>query len=163
MKAKMKKLILVGLFFLSVPMLYGQMREGMQHEGKVLERIEQMEKIKLIEILELDEETSIKFFVRRNEFHKKQKGLMDEREKFLADIEESLKDDRSDDIYYKQSVAKLMDLEVRIFHERQNFFNSLLNLLTPQQIAKLTVFEFKFKRELTQSLLERGRGLKKNQ
>lgn len=158
----MKKILLISLFLIFVSVTIGQMRDGLPRDGKALERIEQMEKLKLIEILDLDEETTIKFFIRRNDFHKKQKNLMDEREKLLNDLEISFREKRSDDNFYKQSVSKLLDIEERIFSERQNFLISLNNLLSPQQIAKLTVFEFKFRRELTQSLLERGRGLKKN-
>ncbi len=158
----MKKILLIGLFLILVSVINGQMRDGLPRDGKALERIEQMEKLKLIEILNLDEETTIKFFIRRNDFHKKQKNLMDEREKLLNDLEISFREKRSDDNFYKQSVSKLLDIEERIFNERQNFLISLNNLLNPQQIAKLTVFEFKFRRELTQSLLEKGRGLKKN-
>ncbi len=158
----MKKIILVMMLFVIAPIVNGQMREGLKHGEKALQRIEQMEKIKLIEILELDEETSIKFFARKNEFHKKQKSLMDEREKLLADLEKSIRDEENDDNFYKNAVVKLLELENRIFDERQIFLNSLTNLLTPQQIAKLTVFEFKFRRELTQSLLERGKSSKKN-
>lgn len=158
----MKKILLISLFLIFVTVANGQMRDGLPRDGKALDRIEQMEKLKLIEILDLDEESTIKFFIRRNEFHKKQKNLMDEREKLLNDLEISFREKRSDDNFYKQSVSKLLDIEERIFSERQNFLISLNNLLSPQQIAKLTVFEFKFRKELTQSLLERGRGLKKN-
>ncbi|MEW6194567.1 MAG: hypothetical protein AB1521_05350 [Bacteroidota bacterium] len=158
----MKKIIIVMVLFVIAQSVNGQMGEGFKHREKALQRIEQMEKIKLIEILELDEETSIKFFARRNEFHNKQKSFMDEREKLLADIEKSLRDEETNDNFYKNAVVKLLELENRIFNERQIFLNSLTNLLSPPQIAKLTVFEFKFRRELTQSLLERGRSSKKN-
>lgn len=129
--------------------------------GNPMEKLEQLEKMKLIEILDLDEETSIRFFARKNEHQKKMKDLMDEREKTLAELEDAFREKNQDEQLYKRYISKVLEFENKIMIERNNFTNSLNTLLTQQQIAKLTVFQFKFRRELTEQILERGRGMMK--
>lgn len=133
-------------------------RKLMPPGGKPLEKLEQLEKMKLIEILDLDEETSIRFFARKKEFQKKMKDLIGEREKITEELEKAFREKNDDEQFYKRYIAKIQENENKFLSEKNNFINSLSSILTPQQIAKFTVFEFKFRRELTEQILERGRG-----
>ena len=66
----MKSLITLTLLLI-FSMVSAQNRPDRQHHRKFSDRFEELEKLKLLEILDLDEETAIKFFSRRNEMKKK--------------------------------------------------------------------------------------------
>ncbi|MDH7604495.1 MAG: hypothetical protein QHH13_06310 [Melioribacter sp.] len=156
MKKLMSVIIFVFIFFL---ISYAQEREQMFEkrfdDRKILKKIEQLEKSKLIELLNLDEDTSIRFFARRNEHQKKIKLIFDEREKIIQDLKKNLDEEKRNDAYYKEQVSKLIDLENKMCNERENYYKSLSSILQPQQIAKLAVFEFMFRKELTHSIFRK--------
>lgn len=128
-------------------------------EMKPLQRIEQWERIKLIEVLNMDEETTVRFFTRRRDNQMKVKEILDQRETALNDLESEIKNGtQAGDALFKEKVNKLLALDGKITSERENFIRSLSDLLSPVQIAKLIVFESKFRREVRETLMGRGRG-----
>lgn len=149
----MKKYYFFLMLFVFVLSLYGQDKK----ESRPFEKIEQLEKAKLIEVLDLDEETAVKFFARRNEHHKVQRDLMRNRQNLLEDLEKNIKDKVAKDPYYTDQVNKIFEIEKQMSVEKQSFIRSLNDILNSEQIAKFTVFEFKFRREIAQSLMGRKR------
>lgn len=160
----MKKMFVPLLIICLVgPTVIAQNNSRMNKEMKPLQRIEQLEKIKLIEILNLDEETAIRFFTRRRDNQMKVKEILDQRDAAINELENEIKNgSQTNDAFYKDQVNKLISLESRITSERENFVKSLSDLLTPLQIAKLIVFESKFRREVRETLMKRGRDLMNN-
>ncbi len=156
----MKKIFLPLLIVLLIgSSLIAQDRPRMNKEMKPLQRVEQWERIKLIEVLNMDEETAVRFFTRRRDHQMKVKEILDQRETALNELENEIKNgSQSSDAGYKEKVNKLLSLESRITSERENFVKSLGDLLTPVQIAKLIVFEIKFRREVRETLMGRGKG-----
>ena len=135
----------------------------MNKDMRPLQKIEQWEKIKLIETLNLDEETAVRFFTRKRENQLKVKEILDQRDAALDELENEIKNgSQKDEAVYKDQVNKLISLESRITSERENFIKSLGDLLTPMQIAKLIVFESKFRREVRETLMGRRKGLPNN-
>lgn len=135
----------------------------MNKDMRPLQKIEQWEKIKLIETLNLDEETAVRFFTRKRENQLKVKEILDQRDAALDELENEIKNgSQKDEAVYKDQVNKLISLESRITSERENFIKSLGDLLTPLQIAKLIVFESKFRREVRETLMGRRKGLPNN-
>jgi hypothetical protein len=134
------------------------MRERQNRDLKPLQKIEQWEKVKLIEVLNLDEETAVRFFARRNEHQKKMKEILDQKDGMIQDIEDEIRSgSQTSDAAYKEQVGNILSLESRIMKERENFLKSLSDLFTPKQIATLVVFESKFRKEIRERLIERGR------
>ena len=136
------------------------MRHG--NDQKPLQRIEQWERTKLIDALNLSEETAVRFFARKNENQKKIKEILDQRDDAIKDLEDDIRNGNQNDASYKKKVDNLLSIENRIGIERQNFIGSLGDLLSPLQIAKLVVFENKFRKEVRESLMGRGRPPKEN-
>jgi hypothetical protein len=124
-----------------------------KNQMKPYQRLEQLEKAKLIEVLDIDEETAIKFFARRNENQKVMRDLMKDREAILKDLENNLKVKPANDNYYVDQVTRIHEIEKQMALAKEKFIKSLTDLLNPQQIAKLAVFEFKFRREVAQTLM----------
>lgn len=156
----MRKLFfLFVIFFLVVSTIKSQTGERHKRESKPLQKIEQWVEVKLIEVLNLDEETAVRFFARRNEFQKKMKEILDQKDRVIQNIEDEIRSgSQTSDAAYKEQIGNILSLESRITKERENFLKSLSDLFTTQQIAKLVVFESKFRKEIRERLIERGRG-----
>jgi flagellar hook-basal body complex protein FliE len=112
--------------------------------------MEELKKIKLIEILEMDESTSIKFFARRSEHQKKIEGLHKTAKLQIDQLDELIKDEKnSSDQVLKKSIDEISQIQENISRERQSFIKSAAEILTPIQMAKLVVFEERFRDEVS--------------
>ncbi|MFA3781551.1 hypothetical protein ABRY23_00630 [Melioribacteraceae bacterium 4301-Me] len=150
----MKKILFAFLLFLFAFPLIAQ--EGGPGRGgrAYLKKIGQLEKAKLIEALNLDENTAIKFFARRNENQEKIKNLFDEREKILSEMENNFKaNNKNSEDYYKKSIDKLQKIDQKIFEEKYAFINSLREIFSEEQIARYLAFEYSFRKEIRESLI----------
>lgn len=151
----MKKFIflIVSIALLS-GMVYSQGRES---HHKIREKIDQLEKIKIIETLKMDEQTTLKFFARRTEFRDKVKDLMDNENKLLDKIDDLINEPKDkNNSKYQGMVDQYFVLEQKIFDAKKNFITSLSDILTQEQIAKLLVFQRKFREEVREILFRRG-------
>lgn len=127
-----------------------------KHDKNPKERMEQLEKMKLLEVLNLNEEEAIRFFSRRNEFRDEHRELIQQREAVLYEIELALgKEKSSEQMNYKDKVKEFLKLEEKLLRHRENFLNSISDILTTEQVAKLVVFESKFKQEIRDALIKR--------
>ena len=156
----------MGKFYLSMILLlcfyvsdYSQIHDKIPGKGRPRERIEQLEKIKLLEILNLDEETILKFFTRRNLHQEDQRKIMEERNMLLREIEKSIKWENKGEkkADYKELVERVMNIEGQMIQKRKEFIKTLGDILTEEQIAKLIVFEFNFRKEVRDALLKERR------
>ena len=151
----MKKLILLilSLFFL-IGTNYPQ--GGGDHK-EIREKIEQLERIKLIESLQMDEQTTLKFFSRRTEFMGKMKGLTEKQDNLLDKLDKTINSSKSkDDTYYQNKLEQYFDIEQKMLEARKSFMTSLSDILTKEQIAKLIVFQKKFREEVRDILFRKG-------
>ncbi|MCX7929220.1 MAG: hypothetical protein N2663_00640 [Chlorobi bacterium] len=117
-------------------------------------RLAQFKKLKLIETLDLDEQTAEKFFVRYNEGQKKIDQARKELHDAVDELEAAVKAKVSDSELNGKSeqVVKRMQQFAQAITER---LNAVRHLLTPQQYAKLVVFEVRFMESLQRALLQR--------
>lgn len=159
----MKKIFLLLILFSilsSTSFSQERMRQGKNQ--RPLQRIEQWERIKLIDALNLNEETAIRFFARRHENQNKMKEILDQRDDAIRDLEDEIRKGTQNDASYKDKINNLLLLENRISKERESFVRSLNDLLSPMQIAKLVVFESRFRKEVRETLMRKGRSPKDN-
>lgn len=149
----MKNLIVIGLLLLfSFPVLSQEHRERRIMDSK----IEQLEKVKLIEALNLSEEQSIRFFARRNEHRKEIEKLELRADDIIRDLEK-LTDEPNDRNIAEQKrlLNEFLDIRVQIENKRKQFILSLNDILSPEQLSKLVVFEKRFKDEIRKILMKR--------
>jgi hypothetical protein len=139
---------LVLIFLISTP-LSAQMNRRM----KAHDKMEELKKIKLIEILDMDESTSIKFFTRRSEHQKKIEGLHQAAKLQIEQLDDLIKDDKSsNEQALKNSIDEYLKINETIIKERQSFFKSATEILSTDQMAKLVVFEERFRDEVSDLL-----------
>lgn len=122
------------------------------------DRIDQLEKIKLIEELNMSEELTLKFFAKRNEFREKGKRLNEKIDSLSMLIREKSSDneEQTSTAEWKKIIDEFLTTEKMLQKNKLDFFNSLQNLLTPQQMAKFLAFEQRFREEV-QEIILRGR------
>jgi hypothetical protein len=120
------------------------------------DKIEALEKIKLLETLDMDEETTLKFFARRKEHQDKMKAIFDELDSHISKMENKISSTNDDnDPAIKKLVDNYFVVHQKINDEKKRFFNSLTDILTQKQLAQLTLFEKRFKEEIRNVLFHK--------
>jgi Spy/CpxP family protein refolding chaperone len=117
------------------------------------ERIEQLRKVRLIELLDLKEEQSLRFFARLNEHDKAKEELLDEKNDALDRLERLVRN-RGDEADYKKLFDEVHAANDRLNELNESFFESLTDILSTEQRARLLLFERHFAKELREAMME---------
>ena len=116
-------------------------------QGKAAERIEQFKKLRMMEILDLDEQTSIKFFARYNKNLEIMKMLRQKQVKALGRIQD-LRKGKASDSEFGSVISELQALDEQINQAKSKYINELKDVLTNKQLAEYLVFELRFQQNL---------------
>jgi len=133
-----------------------------QHRGdrrkNFREKIDQLEKIKLIEELNLTDEAAVKFFTKRSEFREKGKLLNDKIDSLSTMIRDkaAANDGQTSTNEWKKIIDEYLYTEKQLQKNKMDFFTSLQSMLSPQQMAEFLAFERRFREEV-QDLILKGR------
>lgn len=148
----MKRTILafLAIAFLSA-MSFSQGFMGQRWRERVLE----FKKVRLLEILKLDEQTSVKFLNKYTQFSRDVDEIELEKERIVNEIEIKLRRGDKDD--YDKLIQDLVDLGKKEYDLRLSFYKELKQILTEQQIAQVIVFERNFRREFMETVREMQR------
>ena len=156
----MKKIVFLFLF--SILFTAGMNAQVMIFHGNgqgPLKKIEELERVKLIEALNMDEQTTLKFFARRNEYRQKQIKLFQNSNELLEKLDKEVNKDKPDNPDIKKQIKEYLEIENKIADNREDFVKSLKDILTTEQIGKYLVFEKKFRNEIREVIFkERRRG-----
>lgn len=148
---KCKNLSVVILLLLS-SVLFGQ--KGKWQDEEAREKFEQLEKIKLIETLGMDEETTLRFFARRTEHKKQQDEIQEMLQQKIDNLDVVFKSGRIATVEeIKSSINEITTLQLQFDKNRVDFINSLSDILSYEQIAKLIIFEKKFRNEVRKLIM----------
>jgi len=132
---------------------FSQMRdEPPQH---MRDKLIQLENIKIIETLNMDEETTLRFFSRRNELHTKADNLTKRSDEIITQLEVIFKAGKVyTEAELKSLIVEANNIHTEIVQTKSEFINSLDDILTTEQIAKLIIFERRFKDELKRAMFK---------
>lgn len=130
-------------------------QEFRRQDRQGMHRVEQLERLKLIETVNISEEQAIRFFARRNEHRKEIESIEKKIDESMEEIDKILK---SGEI--KESTLKKLNEEILVNREkieakRKQFILSLNDILTTEQISKLLLFERRFREEIRDLILKR--------
>ena len=140
--------------------IFAQNGPGPHYGSKRMQQLRQLEQLKLIELLNLDEDTSARFFARRKAHLDKVQALQKEKNEIINELAVKLKaGEKVDSKKYRERLEKI---EKRLFEERREFYNSLDDILTNEQIAKFIVFQSRFRKEIMRKMMKNRKGGMKN-
>lgn len=148
--------LIIGIIILATNLSMFAQDFHKKGEQKFFNKYEQLEKIKLLEILNLDEETAIKFFARRNEHKNSQVNLLDAKKNLLDKIEMFLETNKPGN-EFREIVEEINKIEIKLTKQKVNFIESIRDLLNDEQVAKLILFDYKFKKDIRDLLIEKGK------
>jgi hypothetical protein len=123
---------------------------------EVQKKIEELEKIKLMEVLDLKDEVMLKFFARRKNFLDKFHQMENEKNNKIDELEEAIGSE--DEPALKKRIDEINSLEQNITKNHIDYLNSLSDILDYKQIAKVIVFDRNFRRELRDMILKHRMG-----
>ena len=129
-------------------------QRGKWQDEEAREKFEQLEKIKLIETLEMDEETTLRFFSRRTEHRKQQDEIQEKIRQKIDNLETIFKSGKVADEEIKTNINEINNLQLQFDKGRIDFVSSLSDILSYEQIAKLIIFEKRFRNEIRKLLIK---------
>ncbi|MFA6571689.1 MAG: hypothetical protein WCT77_10715 [Bacteroidota bacterium] len=150
MLTSIRKICLIALALtLCTAFIYAQPAE------KAKERIGMMKKMKLLEILNLDEQQSEKFIAQYSSWERKIEEQRANIDKASGDLRKSVKDNASNDELEKKSGA-LIDAQSKLQNIYFDKLKAMKSLLNTKEYAKYLVFEDRFLKELQKILIKRS-------
>ena len=115
--------------------------------GPAAERIEQFKKVRLMETLKMDEETSIRFFARYNKYVESLHAIQKDHNSLIDQLQKLTKSTANNsDI--EQAIKDIEMSEEKISETRAKFLDELKEVISIKQIAEYVVFERNFNRNL---------------
>jgi ElaB/YqjD/DUF883 family membrane-anchored ribosome-binding protein len=142
------------LIYVFVPVFFIYPQKHFGPDKEMREKMAQLERIKLIEVMEMDEETTLRFFSRRAEFQKKQEELRQEVDLTVDKLEAALKSaGMMSEAELQNMINRINELQLSMEQRRIDFINSLEDILSKDKIARYVVFEKRFKEEIKNMLL----------
>ena len=107
------------------------------------ERVEKLKKMRLVEILKLNEDDAVRFFSKQSAHEDKVRELTKARNDALDELEDIVREKKESADLQKRT-DEVLDIDQRIFAERQRFQGEMRKFLTPEQFAKFLAFEREF-------------------
>jgi hypothetical protein len=130
-----------------------------QEGGKAKKQIEQLKKLKLIEVLNLDDATAEKFFVRYNAEQKKVDDARKSFEDAMKELDKANNSGNSDKV--KQLTQQTLDKNIQLQNTTNGMLRSIREILNEKQYADYLVFEANFQKQLDE-LLRTKRDVKRD-
>lgn len=121
------------------------------------ERIAEFKKMKLLEVLELDEKTSEKFLAKYTSNEKILREKQEKLDEAILDLEYLIRKKAGKDEISKLT-QKVMDLQRDFLNTMLEQQKDLKTILNDEQFARYVVFEARFRERLQQAIIERAKG-----
>lgn len=147
---KTRMLLLLLPLVLSLSTIHAQ---PFEREGPPFERIERFKKVRLIEMLDMKEEQSVRFLARLNEHENVKRELVKSKMELLDKIERLVRNN-ADKKEFEKLFPDVTAANRKILDEDEKFFAGLSDILTTEQRGKYLLFERHFEQELREAMKE---------
>jgi hypothetical protein len=128
---------------------------------KAKERIQQLKKIKLLEILNLSEQQSDAFLIKYSSIEKKVEEKKSNLDIAVEDLESAVKRNAAKD-EIKAKTQKVENSQKEFMTTMEDSRNSIKGILSEENYAKYLVFEHKFKEEVQKIIMKNMKNKKGN-
>lgn len=144
----------ISIILLLSVVINSQTFEDRKHKNRT--KLEQLEKVKLIEALDLSEESAVRFYARRNDFKKEIDELDNKSDDVFNELEKTLdSSDKNIEALQKKLINEHINFREKTELKKKQFIESLSDILTIEQISKYIIFERKFRDEIRNVLFKR--------
>ncbi len=153
--------IMISIFLLC-DTLFSQPPGEMFQERMGPERIEKFKMMRLIEVLNLSEESAVRFSAKTNEHERRlrelgkmQDELQDKLDEYIKKAEETAKNKSRYEKQLKELQKQLDQFEEnhsKMLDEKKRFLKELKELLDSEQMAKYYLFQRDFEKELREAI-----------
>jgi hypothetical protein len=131
-----------------------------QLNNQIKNKINQLKKIKLIDILRLDENNVDKFFARYSEQERKVEEQRFQLKNSINQLEQAIQNNVGEK-ETQQLIQNIHNKDIALVNATIEKQKALKSLLDDQQYAKLIVFEYQFMTKLQKALIDKKK--KKNE
>ncbi len=131
-----------------------------QQNNQLKNKINQLKKIKLIDILRLDENNVDKFFARYGEQERKVEEQRFQLKNSINQLEQAIQNNVGEK-ETQQLIQNIHNKDIALVNATIEKQKALKSLLDDQQYAKLIVFEYQFMTKLQKALIDKKK--KKNE
>jgi len=155
MKNHITTSVLLALLMIALtPSVSFAQRDRGPNPEKLRERISDLRKVKLLDVLDLQGEQVEKFFAVYNSFENKIESAKEAVDRSSRDLQKAIGNDASD-AELQRLTKDLRDKIKGIEQLIEDRFDESRKVLTTQQYAQYVVFEARFREELQQMILDR--------
>jgi len=124
--------------------------------GPAAERIAQYKKLRLIEVVQMNEETSVRFFARYNKHEENIRSIWRERNNLIDQLQK-LSKSNSNDAAMENIIKDIGMSEEKVLEERTKFIEELREILSIKQLSQFIVFERNFNKNLRELMRDIAR------
>lgn len=117
------------------------------------ERLEKFRKMRLIEVLQLNEEDAVRYFAKQSGHETTQRDLLKQRNEIVDAVGELVRE-KGDTKQLQLQTDKILEIDGKIFSERRRYQDEMKQFLTPVQFARFLVFERNFGRQIKDAIEE---------
>lgn len=138
---------------------------GRMHQGMGKERLEQLRMVKILELLNMDEEKEIEFLPVFRTLRKAKMKADIERNKIIKRLTVEVRKEISNDSNILELVDELKEHDVKQQKEFKQILNRIEQILSPVQFGKLYIFQARFGPEVLgrmRDFQKRQRGMDHN-
>jgi hypothetical protein len=147
----LKGFIVFGVFLFCFVLIADAQDQRLLEPPPAPHKVEQYKKMRLIEEMRLDEETSIRFFTRYNKQMDEIKEIQRQRNMLMKQLKE-LNQANTNSNEIETAIKNYVKLEGQIAEVRAKFIEGLKEIFTTKQIAEYLIFEQKFNQNLREVL-----------
>jgi len=146
-------LLLISIFIMLAKV---NAQDQLPLRGPAAERIAQYKKLRLMEVVQMNEETSIRFFARYNKHEENIRTLGMERNELIDQLQK-LSKSNSKDAALENVIKEIGMSEEKVLEERAKFIEELREILSVKQLSQFIVFERNFNKNLRELMRDVAR------
>jgi hypothetical protein len=146
-------LVLISILFMLTQVVA---QDQLRMQGPAAERIAQYKKMRLMEVVQMNEETSVRFFARYNKHEENIRDIGRERNDMIDHLQK-LSKSNSNDASLENVIRDIGMSEKKLLEERTKFIKELRDILSLKQLSQFIVFERNFNKNLRELMRDVAR------
>jgi len=146
-------LLLISIFLVKIQIVA---QDQLTMHGPAAERIAQYKKLRLMEVVQMNEETSVRFFARYNKHEENIRAIGMERNELIDQLQK-LSRLNSNDAEMEDIIKNIGFSDEKVLEERTKFMKELREVLSVEQLSKFIIFERNFNKYLRELMRDVAR------